>query len=50
MSNEAREMCERVVQCGSYEEALNTLGEYVNITSVNENDEEACDEDINMMY
>lgn len=51
MSDEAKEMRERVVQCGSYEEALNTLGEYVNIVSIDEyygceeDDSEDYDED-----
>lgn len=36
MSNEATEMCERIRSSGSYDEALCILGEYVNITSVEE--------------
>ena len=31
---QARQMCKRVVQSHSYEEALNVIGDYVNITSV----------------
>ncbi len=31
---QAREMCKRVVQSHSYEEALNVIGDYVNITSI----------------
>ena len=31
-------MTTRIRQCGSYEEALNIIGEYVNITSAQESD------------
>ena len=36
MSTEATEMSTRIFNSGSYEEALGIIGEYVNITSVNE--------------
>ena len=36
MSTEATEMMEKVFGSGSYEEALDIIGEYVNITSVDE--------------
>ncbi|HBH94409.1 MAG TPA: hypothetical protein DDX91_01560 [Ruminococcaceae bacterium] len=45
MSAEASEMTEKVFGSGSYEEALGIIGEYVNITSVDEPDE---DIDLNM--
>ena len=40
MSMEASEMTEKVFGSGSYEEALGIIGEYVNITSVDEPDED----------
>lgn len=36
MSEPAEEMRNKIMASGSYEEALNILGEYVNITSVEE--------------
>lgn len=33
-AEQAREMCKRVVQSDSYERALNVIGDYVNITSI----------------
>ncbi|MEZ3439090.1 MAG: hypothetical protein K1W18_09445 [Oscillospiraceae bacterium] len=36
LSDEASEMTEKVFGSGSYEEALGIIGEYVNITSVDE--------------
>ncbi|MDE7193507.1 MAG: hypothetical protein K2O14_06000, partial [Oscillospiraceae bacterium] len=36
MKEEASEMTEKVFNSGSYEEALGIIGEYVNITSVDE--------------
>lgn len=36
LSAEAAEMTEKVFNSGSYEEALDIIGEYVNITSVDE--------------
>ena len=30
-NDEAKEMCRRVIQCGSYDAALGVIGEYVNI-------------------
>lgn len=37
---QASEMSEKVFKSGSYEEALSIIGEYVNITSVDEPDED----------
>ena len=39
LSEEASEMTSKVFKSGSYEEALGIIGEYVNITSVDEPDE-----------
>ena len=41
MKEQASEMCDRVTHSNSYYEALNIIGEYVNITG----DDEAFDED-----
>ena len=38
MPEQAKEMSERIRASGSYDEALNIIGEYVNITSAEEND------------
>ena len=40
MSAEAKEMSERVMDCKSYDEALNTIGEYVEICSEEDMDED----------
>ena len=40
LSEEATEMSEKVFNSGSYEEALSIIGEYVNITSVDEPNED----------
>ena len=40
LSDEASEMTSKVFKSGSYEEALEIIGEYVNITSVDEPDED----------
>ena len=45
LSDEASEMTSKVFKSGSYEEALGIIGEYVNITSVNDPDENM---DLNM--
>ena len=39
LSEEASEMTSKVFKSGSYEEALGIIGEYVNITSVDDPDE-----------
>ena len=39
LSDEVSEMTSKVFKSGSYEEALGIIGEYVNITSVDEPDE-----------
>ena len=43
MAEEAKEMTSRVFSSGSYHDALNIIGEYVNITSVEESESEAMD-------
>ncbi|MBQ3194992.1 MAG: hypothetical protein IJB65_00850 [Clostridia bacterium] len=53
MADEAKEMCDRIRESGSYDEALCIIGEYVNITSVGEDEGEEYDdydedEEINM--
>jgi len=40
MADEATEMCSRITSSGSYSEALCIIGEYVNITSV---DDDECE-------
>jgi len=42
MADEAKEMCSRITSSGSYDEALSIIDEYVEITSV---DEEECEEE-----
>ena len=44
MAEEAKEMCDKIMQSGSYEEAMCILGEYVNITSIDEEMDE-CEEE-----
>ena len=39
LSDKASEMTSKIFKSGSYEEALGIIGEYVNITSVDEPDE-----------
>lgn len=39
LNEQAEAMCQRVIQSGSYEEALNIIGDYVNITSVEQTEE-----------
>ena len=41
LKEQSKEMLERVQQSGNYAEALNIIGEYVNITSVDDEIEEA---------
>lgn len=43
MSDEAKEMCERITSSGSYDEVLGIIGEYVNITSVDDDESEELD-------
>lgn len=46
MAEQATEMCERIRNCGNYYSALGVIGEYVNITSVEDEDEgeeDACE-------
>ena len=40
LSEQASEMTSKVYKSGSYEEALGIIGEYVNITSVDDPDED----------
>ena len=46
MADEAKEMCSRVTSSGSYCEALNIIGDYVNITDGSEQSDD-IDEDFN---
>ena len=48
LSAEASEMTAKVLGSGSYDEALGIIGEYVNITSVDENDEPDEDPEMSM--
>ena len=48
MSEQAKEMRERIYKSGSYEEALGIIGEYVNITSAEEIDENVFEERMEM--
>ena len=46
MAEQATEMCERIRNCANYYSALGVIGEYVNITSVEDEDEgedDACE-------
>lgn len=47
MADEAKEMCNRITSSGSYDEALSIIDEYVEITSVDE--EEIEDFEMEMM-
>lgn len=47
MSNDAKEMCDRITSSGSYHEALSIIDEYVEITSTD--DEETEDFGMEMM-
>ena len=44
MAEQATEMGERIRNCGNYYSALGVIGEYVNITSVDDEDEGEDDE------
>ena len=47
MAEQAKEMCERITSSGDYNKALCIIGEYVNITSVDDDDmEESEDEEM----
>ena len=51
MSNDAKEMCDRITSSGSYDEALSIIDEYVEITSAD--DEETEDfgmDDVNDVF
>lgn len=51
MRDEAEKMCERIRASGSYSEALNIIGDYVNITSADDVDiDETEDEGMNMSF
>ena len=43
MEDKAREMFQRVTQCQSYDSALNIIGDYVNITSVQQTEDMSMD-------
>lgn len=40
LAEQAKEMCEKITSCGSYDEALCIMGDYVNITSVDDSPEQ----------
>lgn len=40
LAEQAKEMCEKITSCGSYDEALCIMGDYVNITSVEDGPEQ----------
>ena len=44
MADEATEMCSRITSSGSYSEALCIIGEYVNITSADDKENEYEDD------
>lgn len=46
MADEAKEMCGRITSSGSYHEALDIIGEYVNIVSQDEDEDESEDMDM----
>jgi hypothetical protein len=48
MSEQAKEMCGRIKSSGSYAEALGIIGEYVEITSIDECEDETEDMDMEM--
>lgn len=50
MREEATEMTKRVTSSGSYSEALGIIGEYVNITSVDEDEDEDWEDDEDEEY
>lgn len=50
MAEQAKEMCDRITSSGDYNKALCIIGEYVNITSVNEEYDESEDEDMDLKY
>ena len=47
LAKQATEMCRRITSSGSYYEALGIIGEYVNITSVDDRDKD-CEEGMEM--
>ena len=49
MASEAKEMCSRIYDCGSYNEALNVIGEYVNITDGSDGSEDIDDSEGEVM-
>ena len=46
MAEQAKEMCERITSSGDYNKALCIIGEYVNITSVDDDMDESEDEEM----
>lgn len=46
MTEQAKEMCDRITSSGDYNKALCIIGEYVNITSVDDDMEESEDEEM----
>lgn len=47
MADEAKEMCSRITSSGSYDEALSIIDEYVEITSVYEEETEDFEMEMN---
>ena len=45
LADQSKEMCQRIHASGSYGEALNIIGDYVNITSVDDGEDEGEDDD-----
>ena len=48
MSDESKEMCDRIQNSGSYNEALNIIGEYVNFTGPDEDIDNDNDSEMQM--
>lgn len=49
MASAAKEMCSRIYDCGSYYEALNVIGEHVNITDGSDGSEDIDDSEGEVM-
>ena len=45
MAEQAKEMCDRITSSGDYNEALCIIGEYVNITSVDDDEQEESEDE-----
>ncbi len=49
MAAQAKQMCSRIYECGSYSEALNVIGDYVNITDGSDGSEDIDDSESEVM-